>query len=425
MTISFKMGLVSFSVVLLSHFKQRCCYILTLTFLLQITAACPEASTKDAKNMETKNSTHVDQQIRFLEKKLLKELADAELSKNSTSTRRSLLTIAKFYHERGNYNAAKEAYERVVTSSMSHSRSAMADTATALEGLAQLYRSKTLYDLADADFKRALEIKEQIYGPNDVRVGKALYQLALSYQLHGKYEPIQSLFRRSMTIMKRVLKDNPQQIDALSVLSYLYLITGKQQESEKCIRSALAAADQPNSDSRLMAVEILDQMAKRLSFQNEVESLYRRSLSILESTLGPNSPKISSVCNALGSYYLSKGNLDAAHQNYTMAISRSNGVLYPDSLDIAITLDGLAEIASKRGDSSSAVSLEKKALSIFEKFYPSDSNPLSVHYRTMANLYKMNGDLDKAKLSAARAQSIFLKTAPANALPYPPKYVLE
>jgi len=397
------------------------------TVLLQGTAAFVPAYSKDT---SVKSSKQVLLPVKELEQKFLKSVSQAKDSGNRDAVLKSLLETAEFYAERGNHAGVEAVCKELLALPYDgKSKFAMKSRATALTLLGDFYGSRmdptdrqASFEQVDACFEQALKINEQIYGPNDLEVGKALYLLGLSYQWHAKHAPVERLFRRSMKIMKLALKDNPDQVDALRVVSYFYLLTGKQKQSIQTIRRALLASQSPKFPDKLLAVEILDDMAQRRCFANEIESLYKRSLSIIKIQAGPKAPQIVRVYNSLGSYFLSAHRLKESESAYLAAKTIGDQVLYPDSFQVGSTLDGLAEIADRKGDHSNAIRLQEKALSVFQRFYPPESTCLSNHYRTMARRYKTSGDLVKAQHFDELAQKLFLRTG---GLPYPPRYVLE
>ncbi len=411
---------------------RRVVTIALSTVLLQGTAAFVPAYSKDT---SMKSSMQVLLPVKVLEQKFLKSVSQAKDSGNRDAVLNALLETAEFYVERGNHAGVEAVCKELLALPYDgKSKFAMKSRATALTLLGDFYGARGSSEQADACFEQALKINEQIYGPNDIAVGKALYLLGLSYQQHGKYAPVASLFKRSMKIMKLALKDNPDQVDALRVVSYFYLLTGKEKQSIQTIRRALLASQTPKFPDKLIAVEIVDDMAQRCCFANEIESLYRRALLIVKTQAGPKAPQIVRVYNSLSSYYLSPtrvvcspslhnfvyGRLKEAESAYLAAKSVGDQVLYPDSYQVGITLDGLAQIADIKGDHGNATRLQEKALSVFQKFYPAESTWLSNHYRTMARRYEASGDLAKSKHFDELAQGLRPR-----ALPYPPRYVLE
>ena len=411
------------------------------TVLLQGTASFVPAYSKDT---SVKSSKQVLLPVKELEQKFLKSVSQAKDSGNRDAVLKALLETAEFYVERGNHAGVEAVCKELLALPYDgKSQLAAKSRATAFTLLGKLYRSRmdptdphACFEQVDACFEQALKINEQVYGPNHLEVGKALYLLGLSYQWHAKHAPVERLFRRSMKIMKLALKNNPDQVDALRVVSYFYLLTGKEKQSIQTIRRALLASQSPKFPDKLIAVEILDDMAQRCCFASEIESLYKRALLIVKTQAGPKAPQIVRVYNSLGSYYLSPtrvvfspsspnfvyGRLKEAESAYLAAKSVGDQVLYPDSYQVGITLDGLAQIADIKGDHGNATRLQEKALSVFQKFYPAESTCLSNHYRTMARRYEASGDLAKSKHFDELAQKLELR---ARALPYPPRYVLE
>jgi tetratricopeptide (TPR) repeat protein len=78
-----------------------------------------------------------------------------------------------------------------------------ADTATALNNLAQLYHEAGDYAKAERMYERALAIREQVLEPADPNIAVSLSNLASLYQTVGAYAKAEPLFTRALVTNPR------------------------------------------------------------------------------------------------------------------------------------------------------------------------------------------------------------------------------
>jgi tetratricopeptide (TPR) repeat protein len=108
----------------------------------------------------------------------------------------------------GNYSdALAEAQKLEATVSAQASANDLAHTSASLP-LAHTYLMLGKYGEAEALYKRALAIREQVLGASHPDVAQTLHNLANVYQLQGKYGQAEGLSKRALVIREQVLGAN-------------------------------------------------------------------------------------------------------------------------------------------------------------------------------------------------------------------------
>ena len=79
------------------------------------------------------------------------------------------------------------------------------DTATSLINLAVRYHDKGAYDKAEPLYKRALEIREKVLGPEHLDTAASLNNLAVLYHDKGAYDKAEPLYKQALEIHEKVL----------------------------------------------------------------------------------------------------------------------------------------------------------------------------------------------------------------------------
>ncbi|THD19271.1 Kinesin light chain [Fasciola hepatica] len=82
----------------------------------------------------------------------------------------------------------------------SRSRLSMNQVAAALNNLAVLYAKASRFKDAEPLCRRALAIREKLFGPNHPDVAKQLNNLALLCQSQGRFEEVETSFRKALDI---------------------------------------------------------------------------------------------------------------------------------------------------------------------------------------------------------------------------------
>ena len=185
------------------------------------------------------------------------------------------------------------------------------------------------YGDAEKSIKAALK-KAERFGPQDLRLGTTLNNLASLYEAQGKYAEAEPLDKRALAIEEKALgpEDPYVAIIGLNNLAELYHQQGKYAEAEP---------------------------------------LYKRSLSILEKALGPEHPIMAKSLNNLGLVYTAQGKYAEAEPLHKRALAIREKALGPEHLTVAASLSSLANLYLNLGKYSQAEPLIQRAREIRAK----------------------------------------------------------
>jgi tetratricopeptide (TPR) repeat protein len=159
------------------------------------------------------------------------------------------------------------------------------DVAGDLNNLAALLQATNRLGQAEPLFRRALWINEKRYGPEHPQVAVSLNNLAALLQATNRLGEAEPLFRRALAIdAKSYGPEHPRVANGLNNLALLLQDTNRLGEAEPLYRRALCinaksyGLEHPNVATRLNNLARLLQATNRLG---EAESLSRRQLQIL------------------------------------------------------------------------------------------------------------------------------------------------
>lgn len=104
--------------------------------------------------------------------------------------------------------------------------------------LADHYRLRGKFDLAEPLYRKALAIRERVNGPNAWETAQLLRDLADLERDAGKFDAAEALYRRALTILEGTKGPEFQSASCLANLGELYVREGKLVEAEALSRRA-------------------------------------------------------------------------------------------------------------------------------------------------------------------------------------------
>ncbi len=162
---------------------------------------------------------------------------------------------------------------------------AIARLPSALGDLGSFHYERAEYEAAEPLLRRALDIREQSYGPEHPRVTTSLNNLAALLQATNRRAEAEPLIRRALDIYEQSYgPEHPHVAKSLNNLAALLQATNRLAEAEPLTRRALAILEQsygpehPDVAASLINLASLLQDTNRLA---EAEPLLRRALEIL------------------------------------------------------------------------------------------------------------------------------------------------
>ena len=263
------------------------------------------------------------------------------------------------------------------------------------------------YDQAEPLLKRALEIREQIGGTENLDVASSLEALAALYSAQGNYLQAEPLYQRALAIRERHLgAEHPDVAHSLNDLAELYHLQGKYVLAEPRYRRALEIRERMLGKEHPDVAESLNDLALLYTEQskyNQAEPLYQRALAIRKRTLGVKNPLTASTMNNLAILYEKWGRYAQAELLHREALRRKEKILGPDHPEVANSLNNLAVLYCKWGKYIQAEQLHQRALAIREKVLGSEHLLVAHSLNNLASVYQAQGNYLQAEPLYQRA----------------------
>ena len=350
---------------------------------------------------------------------LQEDLSNYQKHKNSVGELVTLNNLAGLfareglsYQDNGNYERgmndfrqALDYYQRAMTI-LDSLRENFPDSATTLNDMGLVYVYQGKYADAVPLIKRAVEIREDSLGSNNLSVAEVLGNLAECYKSLGKYDEAEPLYERALKIREELLPpDDPDRAQSLKYLGVLYseqsryaeakdrlneakriweispeiyqkrldLISnyfaiiyrkeGKYEDAKQHINKALKSSRGLDAAyyQRNLALVYYDQEDSA-----RAEPLLKEASAFLEKGLGPEHPDVAFAIGNLGSLYYKQNKYTEAEKLLNRAITVLN-IATPDHPDLADLLENYVALLRMTNRSDQAIKYEEQAKQIRDK----------------------------------------------------------
>jgi tetratricopeptide (TPR) repeat protein len=251
-----------------------------------------------------------------------------------------------------------------------------------MEEVARLWNQAGLYLGTRADFsqalacyRRALQIYENIFGPNHAYVAITLNNLGSVLLDLGDLSGAKDCFELALRIDETTYgPDHPDVANRVNNLGGVLKALGDLAGAKECYERALRIDEacygltHPN-----VAIDVnnLGFVLKALGDLVGAKECYERALAILEA-LDPELPQVATSVNNLGSVLKAMGDLASAKECYERALridEAAYGLAHPN---VAIDVNNLGFVLQGLGNLADAKKCYERALDIFTKFLGSD-----------------------------------------------------
>jgi hypothetical protein len=178
--------------------------------------------------------------------------------------------------------------------------------------------------------------------------------------------------------------------------------------AEQAFVAAIREAEQLGATDLRLATSLanLAQLKLRQRNHDEADRLFRRSLQIRETALGPDHASLVQTVNGLAAVCYARGDIDAAEPLFQRALSITERRLGAQHPDIVTSLNSLARIAFKRNDYAAAGPLLERLLVLKESTVGPEHPESAPILGSLVKVRCAEGALDEAERLARRVVAI-------------------
>ncbi len=221
-------------------------------------------------------------------------------------------------------------------------------------------------EIAEQAFRRSLDIRQSIYGPDHPHVAVSFHNLALVLYVRRQFANAAEGFRRALAIRERRYG--------------------------------------PSHPSTLESLNGLGASLTDMGRQTEGTSIYRRVLALTE-THGTDNPELFAPLNNLGNSLINQGNFDEAEKYLLRAKELLERIGQAETADYSLVLYNLGALSVDKG-AHNGVALLTKCTALREKIYGSQHLEVGISLSYLSWAHVEAGQYAQAEPHARRAIQI-------------------
>ena len=370
-------------------------------------------------SISSADTTEFEKAWKMLEPSVYWKSVGTQTNASDPNDPRTLVRRALQLYAAGDCEASLTAGQKAEELLRTQQRSQSLDFASAL--VAQALCHKRLVHVAEAErlYRRAIDIYEQVAGPNSGDLGITLDNLAALYGEHGRLGEAEQLRLRALEIFRATLDPaNPHIATTLQNLAVLYQYQGRVAEAQAKFLEALPIAEKAyRPESREVGI-LCDNLAGLYRVQREfskADPFYVRSLSIFERALGRDHPDTALALQNYAVLLSETGRPEEAERNLKQALG-INERLYGATHDtIAAALNTLVLHYLQQERWAEALTVTRRAAAVSQQLTdrsaalaPSEGGQRSSSFRRLVQVAYGAGSgevelMNEAYLAAQRA----------------------
>ncbi len=247
---------------------------------------------------------------------------------------------------------------------------------TAILGIiGRTYRSLALYDEAEAQLVKALEIERGHHGDDHPHVANGFGLLASVMWDTGRLVDAETNHRQALEIRRRVLGDkHPDTATSLNNIALVLWDQGRAAEAEPLLREALetfrSLSGGENTDQIGDAVNNLSLVVRDQGRPDEAEPLTREALTIYREVGGDDSPKVATAINNLARLVSNRGAHEEAARLHRESLALRRKLYGAEHPRVARALHNLAATLKEIGNLEESESLYRESLDMHRSTLP-------------------------------------------------------
>ena len=305
----------------------------------------------------------------------------------------------------GDYQQAKECYERALPIQVNVLGPDHVDVARMYENMGNLHRNLGDYQQAKEYYERARSIRLNKLGPDHVDVAMTYLNMGNLHRNLGDNQQAKKYYERGLSILLKTLgPDHAYVARSYNNIGLVHLNLGDTQRAKEYYERALSVQLKtlgPDHTDVARTCHNMGNLHRNLGDNQQAKKYYERGLSILLKTLGPDHADVARSYNNMGIVLLNLGDTQRAKEYYERARSIQLKTLGPDHANVARTCHNMGILYSNLGDNQQAKKYYERALPIQLNKLGPDHVEVASTYRNVGLLRRKLGDNQQAKKQQA------------------------
>lgn len=273
------------------------------------------------------------------------------------------------------------------------------------------YVALGLYDEGERELRRALTLREQLYGPRHLDVAETQGRLAYVMQRQGAFDVADSLYRLTLATVRAAHGEEHEAFAAaVSDLGVNLWEKGDYAAAEAPLRQALALEEKllgPEHVEVAISLGNLATLLADLGNEAEAEPMYARQLQLLKRIHGDEHPNIALALSHLGVIRHDLGHVAEADSLHTLALAMYRKLKGDRHPDVAFALNNLATTKVDLGALDEAEALQLEAIATLQAVVGETHPNVGIQFNNLGSTRSTRGDLAGAEAAYSRAVEVW------------------
>ncbi len=304
------------------------------------------------------------------------------------------------------FRRARAAIERIGFASDAN----QAKWALALSHLGLVHHGAAAYDEAEAEQRRALEIRTRLFGDDHLDVARSLDNLGNTLAARGQRPRARELYRRALAIRIRVLGENhPEVAQGRFNIGMLLMEEGALEEAGEHYAAALRVYQQSYGAGSARTAHVLLAMAQLDERRGDLVAALEhatRADRIYAAHRGEDHPDRVKTRNLLATLLFRQERYEEALQHYSIALALVEKHPEPSVLDVAVARQNVGETLGALGRHREAIGHFEAAMATFEKIFGAGHEYLAYPLKGLGQAHVALGDRGRGIAELERALAI-------------------
>jgi serine/threonine-protein kinase len=262
--------------------------------------------------------------------------------------------------------------------------------------LGRVFDQLSLPKQGEVQWRRALETRQALFGPDDARTVKVKKGLAISLARQGRYAEAEPLFQQLLAHKQVVANDHEMGSMLLNYGNQKRLL-GYYDASRELLERAVALLEREGDSNNRSLAAALNNLGLVYSDEGRLRdaaTTLERALAIRMKANGPLTTAVATTGANLSHVYRELGDLDTAERYANDSLGTAEKILPPNHPFIASPLAKLGLIAEKRGDRGRARALYERSIAAYERATGEPGLACALGY--LADLLREQGETKEA-----------------------------
>ena len=281
--------------------------------------------------------------------------------------------------------------------------------------LGETYYQLGLYDEAEAQVRRALALREPLFGTRHPDVVRSQTELGFLWVQQDRLDPADSLLTLALASARTFRGEDALLATVLSSLGSVRYWQGDQQAAldfNLQAAQAMERADEPDEVEVAAAYGNVAVILHELGRDDEAIVYMERELEVYRRVYEPTNARIAMALRNLASGYHGARRYDDAVRANEDAIALFRRAVDPDSPDLANALSNHGPTLIKVGRYAEAEAAAREAMGIYERTVGTDTQSYAAALLKASQAQELQGETSAAEAGIRRAIAIFRRTGP-------------